>query len=133
MKILCQDHCLDYMDFVRLCLCFSTRCLDLSSLSCQEVIVLWFYGCSHHLQWCWSLKRSHCFHLFPFYLPCSNGMSLTIFYMRCSLTLFLLNNSTLTKIYHLPLWIIRAVFTYLRRQADCRYKSRWEGKNWYEH
>ena len=43
------DHILDYMD-----LCqqsndfFSTSCLGLSSLSCQEAIVLWFHGCSHY-------------------------------------------------------------------------------------
>ena len=30
------------------CLCFSMHCLDLSWLSCQEAIVFWFHGCSHH-------------------------------------------------------------------------------------
>ena len=30
------------------CLCFSTHSLGLSSLSCQEAIVLWFHGCSHY-------------------------------------------------------------------------------------
>ena len=34
-----------------LCLCFSTHCLGLSWLSCQEAIVFWFHGCGHHLQW----------------------------------------------------------------------------------
>ena len=33
------------------CLCFSMHCLDLSWLSCQEAIVFWFHGCSHHPQW----------------------------------------------------------------------------------
>ena len=33
------------------CLCFSTHCLGLSQLSCQEAIIFWFYACSHHLQW----------------------------------------------------------------------------------
>ena len=30
-----------------------------------------FYGCSHHLQWFWSLPKKvcHCFHCFPIYLP----------------------------------------------------------------
>ena len=32
------------------CLCFSTHCLGFSSLSCQEAIVFWFHGCSHHPQ-----------------------------------------------------------------------------------
>ena len=47
-----EDHSLDYMD---LCWqnngsCFSTPCLGLSQLSCQEANI-WFHGCSHHLQW----------------------------------------------------------------------------------
>ena len=33
------------------CLCFSTHCLGLSQLSCQEAVVFWFHGYSHHLQW----------------------------------------------------------------------------------
>ena len=33
------------------CLCFSTHCLGLSQLSCQEAKVLLFHGCSHHPQW----------------------------------------------------------------------------------
>ena len=32
------------------CLCFSTYCLGLSSLSCQKAIVFWFHGSSHHLK-----------------------------------------------------------------------------------
>ena len=36
---------------VEWCLCFSTHCLGLSSLSCQEAVVFWFHGCSHHLHW----------------------------------------------------------------------------------
>ena len=47
-----EDQSLDYMD---LCqqnnVCFSTHCLGLSSLSCQEAVVFWFHGCSHHPQW----------------------------------------------------------------------------------
>ena len=31
--------------------CFSAHCLVFSSLSCQEAIIFWFHGCSHHLQW----------------------------------------------------------------------------------
>ena len=54
------------------CLCFSTHCLGLSSLSCQEAIVFWFQGCSHHLQWLCSPRRGNLslFPLFLFYLPC---------------------------------------------------------------
>ena len=33
------------------CLYFSKHCLGLSSFSCQEAIVFWFYGCSHCPQW----------------------------------------------------------------------------------
>ena len=33
------------------CLCFSTHCLGLSLLSCQEAIILWFHDCHHHPQW----------------------------------------------------------------------------------
>ena len=32
------------------CRCFSTHCQGLSQLSCQEAIIFWFHGCSHHLQ-----------------------------------------------------------------------------------
>ena len=39
------------------CLCFSTHCLGLSSFSCQEAIIFWFHGCSHHLQWFWSPRK----------------------------------------------------------------------------
>ena len=39
------------------CLCFSTHCLRLSSLSCQEAIVFWFHGCSHYPQWFLEPKR----------------------------------------------------------------------------
>ena len=42
-----------------LCLCFSTHCLGLSSLSCQEVIAFWFHGCSHQPQWFWSPGRGN--------------------------------------------------------------------------
>ena len=31
------------------CLCFTTHCLGLSWLFCQEAIAFWFHGCSHHL------------------------------------------------------------------------------------
>ena len=57
------------------CPCFSTYCLGLSSLSCQEAVVFWFHGCSHCLQWFWSPRRGNLSLLppFPFYLPCSNG------------------------------------------------------------
>ena len=55
-------------------LCFSTHCLDLSSLSCQEAIVFWFHGCSH----CPVIlepkkKKSVSISTFSFYLPWSNG------------------------------------------------------------
>ena len=67
-----ENHSIDYMD---LCLCFSTHRLRLSPLSCQEASVFWFHDCSHRPQWFWSPRRGNChyFHLFPFYLPCSNG------------------------------------------------------------
>ena len=70
-----KDHSLDYMDLCQQCLCFSTHCLGLSSFSCQEVIVFWFHGCSHHPQWFWRPGRGNLSLLptFPFYLPCSNG------------------------------------------------------------
>ena len=32
-------------------LCISKHCLGLSPISYQEAFVLWFHGCSHHLQW----------------------------------------------------------------------------------
>ena len=40
-------------------LCFSTQCLGLSSLSCQERIIFWFHGCSHQPQWFWSPRRQN--------------------------------------------------------------------------
>ena len=43
---------------------------SLSSFSCQEAIV-WFYVCSHCLQWFWSPRRGN-LSLLPFYLLCSN-------------------------------------------------------------
>ena len=45
--------------------------LSLSSLNCQEAIVLWFHGCSHHLQWFWSPRRENLsvFPPFPFLFP----------------------------------------------------------------
>ena len=30
---------------------------SLSSLSCQEAIIFWFHGCSHHPQWFWSPRK----------------------------------------------------------------------------
>ena len=33
--------------------------LSMSSLSCQEAIVFWVHGCSHHPQWFWSPRRGH--------------------------------------------------------------------------
>ena len=32
-------------------LCFSTHCLGLSYLSCQEAVIFWFRGYSHHTPW----------------------------------------------------------------------------------
>ena len=46
-----EENSLNYMDLCQYYLCFSTPCLDLSSFSCQEVVVFWFHGCSHHKQW----------------------------------------------------------------------------------
>ena len=48
-----EDHSLDYIRplLAEWCLCFSTHCLGLSLLSCQEANVFWFHACSHHLQW----------------------------------------------------------------------------------
>ena len=45
-------------------LCFSTCCLGLSSLSCQEAIFFWFHVCSHCPQWSWSPRRGN-LSLFP--------------------------------------------------------------------
>ena len=60
-----------------MCLLFSTlkRFLGSSSLSCRKAIFFWFHGCSHHLQRFRSQEGEIChyFHLFPFYLPWSNG------------------------------------------------------------
>ena len=39
-----EDHSFDYMDLCQQFLCFSTHCVCLSSLSCQEAIVFWFHG-----------------------------------------------------------------------------------------
>ena len=63
-----EDLSLDYPD---LCCqsnvsCFSTHCLALSSLSCQEAIVFWFHDCSHHLQWFWNPGRGNLSLLPPF-------------------------------------------------------------------
>ena len=33
--------------------------LSLSLLSCQEAVVFWFHGCSHHLHWLWSPRRGN--------------------------------------------------------------------------
>ena len=71
-----EDHSLDYLDVCRQSnLCYSTRCLGLSSLSCQEAIIFWFHGYSHHLQWFWSPRRGNLSLLPPFPLPfaISNG------------------------------------------------------------
>ena len=46
-------------------------CLGLSLLSCQEAIVFWFHVCSDF--GAQEKKICHYFHLFPFYLPWSNG------------------------------------------------------------
>ena len=55
-----EDHGLDNTD---LCwqsnVCAFQHCLGLSSLSCHEAIIFWFYGYSHHLQWFWSLRRGN--------------------------------------------------------------------------
>ena len=57
------------------CLCFSTHCLCLSKLSCQEAIIFWFHGCSHHPSDFRAQEEEigHYFHLFLFYLPRNNG------------------------------------------------------------
>ena len=34
--------------------CFSTHCLGLSLFSCQEAVIFWFRGCTHHLPWFWT-------------------------------------------------------------------------------
>ena len=45
-----EDHSLDYTDLCQQSnVWFLTHCLGLSSLSCQETIVLWFHGFSHSL------------------------------------------------------------------------------------
>ena len=55
--------------------CFSTYCLSLSLLSCQEAIVFWFHGCSNHPQWFWSSRRGNLslLLLFPLLFAFSNG------------------------------------------------------------
>ena len=71
-----EDHSLDYRDLCwQSTICFSIYWLGLSSFSCQEATVFWFHGCSHHMQWFSSPRERIChyFHLFPFYLPWSNG------------------------------------------------------------
>ena len=50
----------------RVCLCFLTHCLGLSSLSCQEATVFWFHGRSHRLQWFCSPRRGNLSLLPPF-------------------------------------------------------------------
>ena len=47
-------------------LCFSTHCLCLSLLSCQEATIFWFHSCSHHLQRFWSPRRGTLSLLPPF-------------------------------------------------------------------
>ena len=62
------DHSLDFTDLCQqTCLCFSTHCLGLSSVSCQEIVVFPLHGCSHHLQWFWSPRRGNLL-LFPPFL-----------------------------------------------------------------
>ena len=72
-----EDHSLDYADICQQSNVsgFSIHCLGLSSLSCQETIIFWFHGYSHHLQWFWSPRRRNLSLLppFPFYLPWNNG------------------------------------------------------------
>ena len=41
------------------CLCFSTHCLGLSLLSCQEAIIFWLHSCSHCPQWFYSPRRGN--------------------------------------------------------------------------
>ena len=43
--------------------------LGFSYLSCQEAVIFWFHGCSHHLQWFWSPRRGNLSLLPPFPLP----------------------------------------------------------------
>ena len=64
------SHGLDYTDLCRQskCLCFSTHCLGLSSLSCQETVVFWLHGCSHRLWWFWSQRRGD-LSLLPLFPP----------------------------------------------------------------
>ena len=54
-----EDHSFNYMDLCWQCLCFSTHCLGLSSLSCQKSIFFWFHGYSHRLQSFWSPRRGN--------------------------------------------------------------------------
>ena len=69
-----EDHSFDYIDLCQQSnVCFSTHCLGLSLLSCQEAIILWFHGCIHCLQRFLSPRRENLSLLPPFYLPCSNG------------------------------------------------------------
>ena len=35
------------------------HCLGFSKLSCQEAIIFWFHGCSHHLQWFWCPREGN--------------------------------------------------------------------------
>ena len=60
--------------FVGRVFCFWTHCLGVPSLSCREAVI-WFRGCRHRLQrfWAWGQELCHCFHLFPLYLPWSDG------------------------------------------------------------
>ena len=39
------------------CLCILIRCLGLSELFFQGASLFEFHGCSHHLQWFWSLRK----------------------------------------------------------------------------
>ena len=85
-------------------LCFSTHCLGLSSLSCQEVFVLFHADFMAAVTVCSGFGAQeeeicHHFHHVPFYLPCSNaaGYHDLRFFKICSLKSALsLSSFTLT-------------------------------------
>ena len=49
----------DYMDFCQQSTVSAFNTLSLSSLSCQEAIICWVHGFSHHRQWFWSPRRGN--------------------------------------------------------------------------
>ena len=57
------------------CISASQHAISLSSLSCQEAIIFWFHGCCHQLHDFRTQEEEICHysHLFPYYLPWSNG------------------------------------------------------------